>query len=260
LNIQNTTQFSSTPLILPAKGSVSALQRKATTHLPRGAQGQLIDAAILAENWGHPIKLQTTIRTEKLAGSSAGVFTGKHQADGVACLLELMRKWHVKRGIPWACIWSREVGTDVGGHLHVGTHQSGEHTEDFIDQMAGWTGESRVFLEKHSPDEIGISKNRSWLVQCCTRKGQSGPDLAAYLGKDEPSHILTGWRVKRDNTSKRVLAHPCTGGLVEGTTGAAYRHGTSKGIAPSTAMGRKALETIGDEQRLIRPDLSWLPY
>lgn len=235
-------------------------QRKATTYLSRGAQGQLIDAAVLAEKWGYPINRHITIRTEILARSSSGVFAGKHQADGVTCLLELMRKWHKKRGISWASIWGREVGSDIGGHIHIGTHQSDEHTEAFIDQVARWTGEGRVFLKRHQPANLGHSKHQSWLVQCCTRKGQSGPDLAAYIGKDEPSHILTGWRVNRDNTSKRVLAHPCTGGLVEGTTGAAYRHGTSKGIAPSTAMGRKALETISDEQRLIRPDLSWLPY
>jgi hypothetical protein len=214
----------------------------------------------LAEKWGYPINRVTTIRTEILSQSSSGVFAGKHQADGVACLLELMRKWYVKRGIPWACIWSREVGDDIGGHAHIGTHQSEGHTETFIDQMAGWTGEARVFLKQHRSANLGHSERQSWLVQCCTRKGQSGPDLAAYLGKDEPSHILTGWRVKRDNTSKRVLVHPCKGGLVEGTTGAAYRHGTSKNIAPSTAIGRKALDEMSDERRLIRPDLSWLPY
>lgn len=260
MNIQSSTEFTPIGANWSPKGIVNVAARKTSEYLRKGDQAQLIDAAVLAEKWGYPINRHTTIRTEILARSSAGIFAGKHQADGVACLLELMRKWHVKRGIPWACIWSREVGAGVGGHLHVGTHQSDEHTEDFINQMAGWTGESRVLLERHSPDEIGISKNRSWLVQCCTRKGQSGPDLAAYLGKDEPSHILTGWRVKRDNTSKRVLAHPCKGGLVEGTAGAAYRHGTSRNIAPATNRGSNALRAISNDQRLIRPDLSWLPY
>jgi hypothetical protein len=259
LNIQNTTQFSSTPLILPAKGSVSVLQRKTTTYLPRGAQGQLIDAAVLAEKLGHPINQVTTIRTEILSRSSVGVFASKHEADGVSGLLELMRKWHIKRSIPWVCIWSREVGQIVGGHIHIGTHQSKEHIEGYIDQLPHWTGEDRIFLEKHKPGDIGFSENGSWLVQCCMRKGESGTDVAAYLGKDEQGRTVTGWGVERINASKRTFTHPCHGGYVEGTSRTAYRHGTSRNIAPLTAKGRKALETISDSERLIS-DLSWLPY
>jgi hypothetical protein len=263
LNIQNNNRFSPENGTYPAKGIVSGPPRKASEYLRKGDQAQLIDAAVLAETWGYPIKRHTTIRTEILAQSSSGVFAGKHQADGVACLLELMRHWHKERDIPWACIWSREVGSKVGGHLHLGTHQSDEHTEAFIDQMAGWTGEKRVEVQHHQPDEIGISENRSWLVQCCQRRGESGADLAAYLGKDERGYITTAWRVNRDNTSKRVSKHPCKGGLVEGTTGAAYRHGTSRNIAPSTKKGRDVLAMISDSKRLFRPDpsdLSWLPY
>jgi hypothetical protein len=263
LNIQNNNRFLPENGTSPAKGIVSAPPRKTSEHLRKGDQAQLIDAAVLAEIWGYPINRQTTIRTEILAQSSSGVFAGKHQADGVACLLELMRHWHKERDIPWACIWSREVGSKVGGHLHLGTHQSDEHTEAFINQMPGWTGEKRVFLKQRRSANLGHSEHQSWLVQCCTRKGQSGPDLAAYLGKDEPDYITTAWRVKRDNRSKRVLEHPCKGGLIEGTTGAAYRHGTSRNIAPSTEKGRDVLATISDSKRLFRPDppdLSWLPY
>lgn len=260
MNIQSTTEFNPIVGNWPPKGIVSVAARKTSEYLRKGDQAQLIDAAVLAANWGYPINRHTTIRTEILAKSSSGVFAGKHQADGLACLFELMRKWHVKRGIPWACIWGREVGVDVGGHVHIGTHQSDEHTEPFIDQMAGWTGESRVFLKQRKSANIGHSEHHSWLVQCCDRKGQSGPDLAAYIGKDEPNHMLTAWRVKRLNRSKRVSRYLCKGGLVEGTAGSAYRHGTSKSIAPSSKAGRRALEGISDDVRLIRPDLSWLPY
>lgn len=235
------------------------LQRKATTHLPRGAQGQLIDAAILAKKLDHPINQTTTIRTEILSRSSGGVFAGKHEANGVSGLLELMRKWHIKRDIPWACIWSREVGKTVGGHIHIGTHQSKAHIEEYIDQLQHWTGENRIFLAKHKPGDIGFSEKGSWLVQCCMRKGESGADVAAYLGKDEQGWTVTGCGVERMNASKRTLTHPCHGGHVEGTSRTAYRHGTSRNIAPLTAKGRKALESISDSERLIS-DLSWLPY
>ena len=245
------------------------LQRKATERLPIGAQGQLIDAAVLAGKIGHPINRLTTIRTEILSRSSVGVFAGKHEADGVfagkheadgvSSLLELMRKWHINRGIPWAAIWSREVGQTVGGHIHIGTHQSNDHIEPYIDQVANWTGEKRIFLAKHKLGDIGFSEHCGWRVQCCMRRGQSGADVAAYLGKDEPSRTVTGWGVERINASKRTFTHPCHSGYVEGTTRTTYRHGTSRNIAPLTAKGRKALETIGDSERLIS-DLSWLPY
>lgn len=234
-------------------------QRKATTHLPRGAQGQLIDAAILAQNMGHPINYTTTIRTEILSRSMTGVFAGKHEADGVAALLERMRKWHKTRGIPWICIWSREVGQTVGGHIHIGTHQSKEHIDGYINQLAHWTGDRRIFLENHKPGNIGFSETDTWLVQCCMRGGKSGTDVAGYFGKDEPSQVVSGWGVERINASKRTFAHPCRGGYVEGTIRTAYRHGTSRAIAPLTSKGRKALESISDRERLIS-DLSWLPY
>ena len=208
---------------------VSVLQRKATTHLPRGAQGQLIDAAILAKKLDHPINQTTTIRTEILSRSSGGVFAGKHEANGVSGLLELMRKWHIKRDIPWACIWSREVGKTVGGHIHIGTHQSKAHIEEYIDQLQHWTGENRIFLAKHKPGDIGFSEKGSWLVQCCMRKGESGADVAAYLGKDEQGWTVTGCGVERMNASKRTLTHPCHGG-----------HGWAP-QGPHTGMGQAAI-------------------
>jgi hypothetical protein len=261
LTIQSTAEFNSVFPYPASLGSVCVHTRKASEYLPKGAQGQLIDAAILAEEMGTPINRLTTIRTEILARSSSGIFAGRHEADAIRILLELMRKWHIERGVPWVCIWSREVGDDVGGHVHSGTHQSEETTEDFIEQVASWTGEPRILLKNRKRANIGISEHGSWLVQCCTRRDQSGADLAAYLGKDEPNHIVSAWGVSRDNKSKRVLHHACKGGYLEGTTGKSgksYRHGTSRNIAPSAS--RSTLEAISDARRLIRPDLSWLPY
>jgi hypothetical protein len=177
----------------------------------------------------------------------------------VKSLLELNRKWHIKRGISWACVWAREYGPDTGGHFHMGTHLIDDNTDDYIAQMAVWTGEAHINIPKHRPDEIGISADRNWLVQCCIRRGESGTDVAAYLGKDEPTRIVTAWRVERDNKDKRVTKHKCLGGPVEGTVGAAYRHGTSRNIAPNSAAGRKAIATFSDIERRIK-DLDWLPY
>ncbi len=263
LNIQSFTEFPAPKRVQRPKGVVKAKQRKTSYNLPAGAQGQLIDAALLAERAGANINRLTTIRTERLQQIGHGIFADQHEADAIKGFLELSRHWHTKRGIPWACIWVREVGETINGHLHMGSHLIDDHTEAFIEQMALWTGEIRVFPAKHKPDEIGISQHRNWLVQCCRRKGQSGTDVAAYLGKDEPSRIVGAWGKSRDNKAKRITRYPCAGGILEGTIGAAYRHGTSRTIAPASAAGKKVLETIPDAERYIgRSDghLDWLPY
>ena len=259
MNIQNTTTFPSIKPKKRSKGDVSSGNRKSSQYLPIGAQAQLIDAALLAERMRSPINRFTTIRTEALRAVGSGLFADKHEADAIKMLLELMRHWHKDRGIPWACIWSREVGDRIGGHLHIGTHLTDIHTDAYSAQMALWTDEVQVSLNKHRPDEIGISEHRNWLVQCCLRQGRSGPDVGAYLGKDVQTWTLTGWRKEKFNKDKRVFKYDCPGGLVEGTSRTAYRHGTSRNISPASAAGRKALATICDADRLIS-NLDWLPY
>ena len=260
MNIQSTNDYRTIGLKSPPKGNVNVRPRKTSQYLSKGAQGQLVDAAVLAKVMGHPVNRTTTIRTEILASGSHGVFAEKHEANGIVNLLELLRHWHKKRGIPWACIWGREVGKDVGGHIHIGTHLSDEHTKAYIEQLARWTGEGRIFPKHHKPPNIGISERGSWLVQCCFRRGQSGTDVAAYLGKDEPSFVYSAWGVTRDNKAKRVLKYPCNGGYIEGTQRCIYRHGTSNNISPTTKANKAILEGLSDRQRLIRPDLSWLPH
>jgi hypothetical protein len=230
--------------------------------LPLGAQGQLIDAALLAEKAGYPINTLTTIRTEVLSKSGVGIFAGKHEADSTSQLLELMRKFHIKRGNPWYCIWSREVGETIGGHLHIGSHLSNNHHESYITQLPNWLGENHIDLKRHRPSEIGISEHRSWLVECCTRKDMSGPDIGAYLGKDEPTRTISAWGKDRDNNVKRVTKHKCLGGRVEGTTRTAYRHGTSRNIAPASPNNHTALEGFTSSERMIYDSrrLDWLPY
>lgn len=263
MNIQNTTAFPIIRPTKPSKGSVSSGYRKSSQYLPIGAQGQLIDAALLAEKAESPINRFTTIRTEALRTIGSGIFANKHEADAIKMLLELMRHWHKGRGIPWACIWSREVGDRIGGHLHIGTHLTDACNDAYSTQMALWTGEDQIDLPKHKPEEIGISEHRNWLVKCCLREGRSGPDVGAYLGKDEPTLTQTGWGKDKDNKAKRVFENDCLGGLVEGTSRTIYRHGTSRNIAPASAAGRRFLATISDEDRRINPEpdnLDWLPY
>ena len=259
LNIQSTTHFSGATLILPTKGIVSVRERKVSYYLPAGSQAQLIDAAVIAELKGHSINCLTTIRTDMLREANAGLFADKHPADAVATFLELVRKWHKKRGIPWACIWDREVGKKVGEHLHMGTHTPEKYHGEYADRMASWTGEDRIFPKYHKPDAVGLSARDGWLIQCCHRSNKSGQDIAAYMGKDEPAQRLMAYGRKRDNKAKRVTAHFGYGGLIEGTHRCEYRHGTSRNIAPTIKANQIALEKVSDKKRYIK-NLDWLPY
>jgi hypothetical protein len=264
VNIQNITAFPVISPKKPSKESVDNGDRKSSQYLPKGAQGQLIDAALLAETIGANINRLTTIRTEVLQVIGSGIFAGVHEADAIKILLELMRHWHKERGIPWACIWAREVGEIVGGHLHIGTHLTDAYNDDYNTQVALWTGENQIYLPKHKPEEIGISEHQNWLVKCCLREGRSGPDVGAYLGKDVPTWTQTGWGKDKYNEDKRVFKHKCLGGHVEGTSRAVYRHGTSRNISPNSVAGRKVLATISDANRLIQDSLirnvGALPY
>lgn len=259
LNIQSTTHFSGATLILPTKGIVNVGGRKVSYYLPAGSQAQLIDAAVIAELKGHSINCVTTIRTDILRAANAGLFADKHPADAVAILIELVRKWHKKRGIPWACIWGREIGKKVGEHFHMGTYTPEKYHGVYADQMSSWTGEDRIFPKYHRPDEVGLSTNNSWLIQCCRRSNKSGQDIAAYMGKDEPARRLMAYGRERDNKAKRITAHYGNGGLIEGTTRCEYRHGTSRNIAPTIPANEIALETVSDEKRYIK-NWDWLPY
>ena len=182
---------------------VSVSERKVSYYLPAGSQAQLIDAAVIAELKGHSINCLTTIRTDMLREASAGLFANKHPADAVALLLELVRKWHKKRSIPWACIWGREVGKKVGEHLHMGTHLTDSYVNEYADQMASWTGEGRIFPKRHRRDAVGFSASNGWLIQCCRRSNKSGQDVAAYMGKDEPVRQLMAYGRERYNKAKR---------------------------------------------------------
>ena len=239
--------------------SVSVGERKVSYYLPAGSQAQLIDAAVIAELKGHSINCLTTIRTDMLREVNTGLFADKHPADAVAVLLELARKWHKKRSIPWACIWCREHGNKVGKHLHMGTHLTKSYANEYADQMASWTGEGRIFPKRHKPNAVGLSASDGWLIQCCSRTNKSGQDIAAYMGKDEPARRLMAYGRVRDNKAKRITAHFGCGGLIEGTHRCEYRHGTSRNIAPTIKANQIALETVSDEKRYIN-NLDWLPY
>lgn len=212
--------------------------RKTSTGLNPGTQAKLIDAAVIAQRTGRPINRLTTIRTEMLIGlSMGGVFLGDHEADAVRCFIELLRKWHTGRAIPWACIWSRERGEKVGSHLHVASHSNDRHDQAYCDQMAAWTGEARAAGKPDGRGVVAFSENASWQVNHCTRQNRSGVDIAIYLSKDEPNTTTGAYGKTALNKKKRVMIHEVGCGYIEGLMAHEYRHGVSKALAPTSQAG-----------------------
>jgi len=247
------------PLPAPLR-SVNPPSRKTSTGLSPGTQAKLIDAAVIAQRTGRPINRLTTIRTEMLVGLSVGgVFLGDHEADAVKNFIELLRKWNTGRAIPWACIWSRERGEKIGSHLHLATHSDDSHDQAYCNQMAAWTGEKMAVRKSHDKGVIAISEHQSWQVKHCTRQNLSGVDIAIYLSKDEPNTVPGAYGKTPLNKKKRMMIHEVGCGYIEGLIAHEYRHGISKGLAPTSQAGRRILATVSDDERKIGI-FDWLPY
>jgi hypothetical protein len=261
LNAQSITDFDTVTAYRVPLGSVTSSRpkdfRKVSYKQAIGTQGKLIDAALIAQNTGRPINRLITIRTAKLKGLCAdGIFLGDHEADATKDFMELLRHWHTKRNIPYTHIWTREYGAKVQEHLHIGLHSADVHDTDFCNQMVSWTGERQsAGMYKHR-GEIALSEHGSWQVKSCTRAGMSGVDVAIYLAKDEPTFVQSAWGKSRPNHQKRVARYKVGKGRIEGLKRHEYRHGISRNIAPTSAIGMKVLKMIGDDERKIRN----LPY
>jgi len=90
-----------------------------------------------------------------------------------------------------------------------------------------------------------------WQIKHCLPGGNTGPQIAAYIGKDEPEFMLTAWGKKRPNLEKRNCWHTETEGLIIGLPRHTYRHGTSRNISPTSPTGKAILALATDEERLI---------
>ncbi len=184
------------PVFLPIGGQSGLVGKPApaprytmTRELPVGAQARLVRAAMFSQALGCPINAQLVINAGHLQRiGEGGVFGIGHLWDGHRAFSELARHWVRARGIPWACIWSREWAArghrgQAGEHWHFGLHLPRRLHLEFGGQVATWTGEGIGQIE---PKAI-TSALGAWHLGA--RNGRGGPaGLAAYLGKAEPGH------------------------------------------------------------------------
>ena len=231
-------------------GSPSALS-KASFLQPVGTQGRLIDAAVIAARQGTPINRLLTARTMALENMDVQSRFGRTTlAEDVQAFLELLRKWLVAHGDCCCFIWAREWGRIHGEHLHLGLHLVDDLDRSFTDQCARWFGEQ---AKAASPAKGVVAESvlGVWQVKHCLRRDETGPQIAAYLGKDEPEFNVTAWGKRKPNLEKRDCRHTEAEGLIIGLPRHTYRHGTSRNISPTSPSGRAVLAHATDAERLI---------
>lgn len=148
----------------------------------------MMNAAVFSAAIDYPINTHTTINAAQLQRiGEGGVFSVGNLWDGFRDLVELMRKWHTGRGMPWVMIAAREYSPPrarhPGEHWHIAHHQPRALRSDWAAQLTTWTGEGT-----NASDELA-SAHHAWRTTS-HRTGGRGPDnLAAYLGKAEPGRI-----------------------------------------------------------------------
>ena len=252
---QRIAHFSTETALRPRKGFVTAALQSTTCKTsilqPVGTQGRLIDAAVIAARRGTPINRLLTVRTMALENTDVKSRFGRTTlAEDVQAYLELLRKWLVAHGVRCVFIWAREWGHTHGEHLHIGFHLVNDLDTAFAEQCARWFGEQ---AKVKSPTKAIVAESvlGVWQVKHCLRGGTTGPQIAAYIGKDEPEFMLTAWGKKRPNREKRNCWHTETEGLIIGLPRHIYRHGTSRNISPTSPTGKAILALATDEERLI---------
>lgn len=252
---QRIAHFRTETALRARKGSVpSVLQStvcKASMLQPVGTQGRLIDAAVIAGRQGTPINRLLTVRTMALENTDVqNRFGRKTLAEDVQAFLELLRKWLVAHSVRCVFIWAREWGRTHGEHLHIGLHIGDDLDGLFAEQCARWFGE-QAKIKSPAKAVVAESVLGVWQVKHCLRDGKTGPQIAAYIGKDEPEFTSTAWGKRKPNFEKRNCRHTETEGLILGLPRHIYRHGTSRNISPTSPMGKAILAVTTDKERLI---------
>jgi hypothetical protein len=165
----------------------------ATQELPRGTQARLMQAGLFSQALGNPLDTTLTINAYHLLRiGEGGIFSVGHLWDGFQLLLELIRKWVLARGVPWASIWVREWSRrghnwQSGEHWHIAMCLPKRFHDDFAKQVVEWTGEVIGHLSP-MPGVSAVSAAQAW--QIATKHGRGGPEsIGAYFGKAERSKI-----------------------------------------------------------------------
>ena len=195
---------------------------KQTTGLEPGTQAKLISAAFSALEKNCPINTLLSARWHSLLTyDDFHPLRTMSASERVRHLVEKIRHWLSRRGIPAHYIWVREISDMAGEHWHLGLHLPRSKRKWF----AGYL--ETILLEPLAPcpraeskqtrGEFECSEMGSWHLAGEVPDGKphfTGYWIAAYLGKGEPSQRMFRGNLA-DNALKPVRGREF-GGYVNG--------------------------------------------
>lgn len=168
---------------------------KVTTGLPVGTQALFIDAAATAAAREAPLNTLLTLRWVSLfCDRAVNPLRVLPTPERIGSLVERLRKWLGRNGVPRFYIWVREHADTSGEHWHFACHVPPRLRRALARFVASLTGEAlrpgRRDAIHATEGEFACGELGSWHLAADTRLGRRGYFLAAYLGKGEPSERL----------------------------------------------------------------------
>ena len=168
---------------------------KVTTGLPIGTQARFIEAAAVAAAHGAALNTLLTVRwTSLFCDGDVHPLRVLPTPGRIGHLVERLRKWLRRHGLPLFYIWVREHADTSGEHWHFGCHVPPHLHPVLTGFVAHLTGEPaqprKRRLSQRSEGEFACSVLGSWHLANDTRPKRRGYFLASYLGKGEPSELI----------------------------------------------------------------------
>ncbi len=176
----------------------NALPPKVTTGLPVGTQARFIDGAAAAAR-GTALNTLLTLRWVGLfCDGDVHPLRVLATPARIGHLVERLRKWLRRHGLPPFHIWVREHADRSGEHWHFACHLPPRLQPAFAGFVAQLTGEpaqprQRKLSQRSEGESRGVLG--SWHLATDTRPQRRGYFLAAYLGTGEPSERSCRGRV-----------------------------------------------------------------
>ena len=193
---------------------------KQTTSLDIGTQAKLIAAAMRAAKSGYPFNTLLSVRwNDVLSYDDLHPMRAMSEPECIRYVVELVRKWLSRKGIPAYYIWVREVSLVSRRHWHLAFHLPRANRNAFTAFLEGILIEPLAPCPRAQPTrgEFACSDSASWHLAGEEPDGKphfEGYWLAAYLGKGEPSQRWFRGNLI-DNTRKPVRGREF-GGYVKG--------------------------------------------
>lgn len=197
--------------------------QKQTTGLEPGTQAKLTSAAFRAHERGHPLNTLLSVRwVSLLAYDEFNPLRTMTAPERVRNLVERLRKWLTRRGIPAVYIWVRESSDKAGEHWHLGFYLPTSKQTALKNYL------ETLFIEPLAPrprakskqtrGEFACSERESWHLAGEVPDGKPqfpGYWIAAYLGKGEPSQRMFRGKLV-DNALKQVRGREFGGSVRDG--------------------------------------------